>query len=143
VKSLGFRFVPALALAALATTASAFDAPAASPAPASPRIGIEPAAFDFGNVLAGGTVDKEFVIRNFGAADLTLASVTTTCGCTVAEGYAKTIRPGASTPLRVSLSVGGRPGRLQKSVLVKSNDPAKPNLEIKVEANVQARPAQK
>jgi hypothetical protein len=43
----------------------------------------------------------------------------------------------------VSLKVGDRPGRLQKSVLVKSNDPGKPTLEIKVEANVQPRPAQK
>jgi hypothetical protein len=59
----------------------------------------------------------------------------------VAEGYAKSIKPGASTPLRVSLAVGDRPGRIQKAVLVKSNDPAKPNLEIKVEATVQARAA--
>jgi hypothetical protein len=130
----------ALVAACGAASLSALDAPPASPAPA-PRILVEPATFDFGTVLAGRTVDKEFVIRNFGAAELTLASVTTTCGCTVANGYAKSIKPGASTPLRVSLAVGDRPGRIQKSVLVKSNDPAKPSLEIKVEATVQARAA--
>lgn len=129
----------ALLAASGAASVAALDAPA-TPAPA-PRITVEPAAFDFGTVLAGRTVDKEFVIRNFGSAELTLSSVTTTCGCTVAEGYAKSIKPGASTPLRVSLAVGDRPGRVQKAVLVKSNDPAKPNLEIKVEATVQARAA--
>jgi hypothetical protein len=126
-------------VAALAVSADALDAPTA-PTPA-PRIAVEPAQFDFGTVLVGRIVDKEFVIRNIGAAELTLTSVTPTCGCTVVDGYAKSIKPGGSTPLRVRLTASERPGRMQKAVLVKSNDPAKPNLEIKIEANVQARAA--
>ena len=136
-----------LALAALIAasgTAAAADASApASPATSAPRITVEPASFDFGSVFVGGTVDKEFVVRNFGSADLVLNSVVAACDCTVVEGYAKTIKPGASTPLRVRLEVGRYPGRVERSVLVKSNDPAKPSLEIKVAATVQPRPAAK
>jgi len=131
--------LPLAVLAALAVSAAALDAP---PAPAAaPRITAEPAAFDFGTVLAGRSVDKEFVIRNLGSAELTLSSVTPTCGCTVVDGYAKSIKPGGSTAMRVRLTASERPGRMQKAVLVKSNDPARPNLEIKIEANVQARAA--
>jgi hypothetical protein len=61
----------------------------------------------------------------------------TTCGCTVAKDYAKVVKPGGSTPLRVELQTRNASGRLARSVLVKSNDPSGRALEIKVEALVE------
>ena len=81
---------------------------------------------------------KEFLIRNFGDADLVLDSVTTSCGCTVAEGYSKVVKPGASTHLQVSLQTRTSVGKIQKSVLIKSNDATKGLYELKLEAIVAA-----
>jgi hypothetical protein len=103
---------------------------------------VEPASFAFGNVLPSRVVAKEFMIRNVGSAVLQIESVTTSCDCAVAEGYARSIRPGASTPLRVSVTLPGAAGRTVKSVLIKSNDPARPALEVKIEATVVARRSQ-
>jgi hypothetical protein len=125
-------------------TAVAEAQPPAAPAPAAatpgeraPRIAVEPAVFDFGRAQQEKTLEKEFTVRNLGNEDLVIESVSTTCGCTVAEGYSKVIKPGASTPLRVKLQTRTNFGRLSRSVLIKSNDPSGRPLELKVEATVE------
>jgi len=126
-------------LIAMALPAAAQDA-AAKPAPANaaaPRISVEPEGFDFGKAQQEKTLEKEFRIRNLGAADLVIEDVVTTCSCSVAEGYAKVVKPGGSTPLRVKLKTNNTFGRLVRSVIVKSNDPSGRPLEIKVEAQVE------
>ena len=105
-------------------------------APGGPRIAVEPSSFDFGKALTNKTLQKQFTIRNFGDADLVLESVTTSCGCTVAEGYSKVVKPGASTHLQVALQTRTSTGKMQKSVLIKSNDPGKGPYELKLEATV-------
>jgi hypothetical protein len=102
-----------------------------------PRIAVEPAVFDFGKAQQEKTLEKEFMVRNLGNEDLVIESVSTTCGCTVAEGYSKVIKPGGSTPLRVKLQTRTTSGRLSRSVLIKSNDPSGRPLELKVEATVE------
>jgi hypothetical protein len=112
----------------------------AKPPAAGPRITVEPPSFDFGKAVQNKTLQKEFAIRNLGTADLVLDSVTTSCGCTVADGYAKVVKPGASTHMQVSLQTRTSSGKLQKSVLIKSNDPAKGLYELKLEATVAPDP---
>ncbi|MCI0574119.1 MAG: DUF1573 domain-containing protein [Myxococcaceae bacterium] len=111
-------------------------APASPAAAVAPRIAVEPTVFDFGRVLQHKTVQKEFTIRNHGGAELVIERVSTTCGCTAALPASKVVKPGGSTPLRVSLETRGASGKLTRSVLVRSNDPARPSLELKVEATV-------
>jgi hypothetical protein len=101
-----------------------------------PRISVEPASFDFGNVLPGKDLVKEFSIRNFGNQDLVIENVATTCGCTVAKGYAKSIKPGARSPLVVTLRPTVSSGRFERSVLIKTNDPVNGRLEVKLLAMV-------
>jgi Protein of unknown function (DUF1573) len=136
------RAVTVAFLVALALPAAAQDA-AAKPTPAgaaAPRIAVEPEMFDFGKAQQEKTLVKEFRIRNLGAADLVIEDVVTTCGCTVADGYAKVVKPGGSTPLRVKLETRNTFGKLARSVLVKSNDPSGRPVEIKVEAQVERQP---
>jgi hypothetical protein len=111
------------------------DAPASSKA-AAPRIFVEPAAFDFGTLRPSKSVHKEFLVRNHGRAELLIESLSTSCGCTAALTESKTVKPGRSTPLRVTLTAPDEPGRLLESVLIKSNDPARPSFEVKLEATV-------
>jgi hypothetical protein len=116
----------------------AAPAPAADQAPArGPRIAVEPTVFDFGKAQQEKTLEKEFTVRNLGNEDLVIESVSTTCGCTVAEGYSKVVKPGSSTPLRVKLQTRTTFGHMSRSVLIKSNDPSGRPLELKVEATVE------
>jgi len=114
--------------------------PAASAPPApGPRIAVDPPSFDFGRTLPQKAVTREFSIRNFGDQDLVIENVSTSCGCTVADTLAKkVVKPGGSQPLRVTLTTPAGPGPITKSVVVRSNDPARPLLEIKLKTTVAA-----
>jgi hypothetical protein len=132
------RRVAAVAAAlVLATAAGAGDSPPA------PRIRVEPESFDFGNALPGRTLRKEFTIRNFGDAALELESVSTTCGCTAALAGTKRIEPGRSTPLRVTFQTRRFSGKIERRVLVRSNDPETPLLEVRLSATVAEGTAKK
>jgi hypothetical protein len=107
-----------------------------SPA-AGPRIRVEPVSFDFGRAAQNKILRKEFSIRNFGNQDLVVESVSTTCGCTAALLDSSVVKPGGTTPLRVSLETRAYRGHVVRSVMVKSNDPRTGLLEVKVEATVE------
>jgi hypothetical protein len=129
--------IPLLLALALAPVLRGEEAKKAPPAKG-PRISVEPASFDFGRALPHKTLEKEFSIRNFGSEDLLIENVSTTCGCTVAENsYAKVIKPGGSTQLRVRLETRDYRGRIERRVLIRSNDPAASLTELKVEVTVE------
>ena len=108
--------------------------------PGAPRIAVEPAAFDFGRVVPQRTLHRQFSVRNFGSADLDIERVTTSCGCTAALLDHKVVKPGGSAALRVSFETRNYTGKVTRSVLIKSNDPARPTLELKLEATVTPEP---
>ena len=124
---------------ALGATIIGADEKAAPKSPA-PKISVEPQSFDFGNALPEKTLEKQFRIRNFGDADLVIDRITTTCGCTAGllDDDSKVLKPGTSGQLRVRLQTRDYSGKVVRSVMVHSNDPAQELLEVKVEANVQA-----
>jgi hypothetical protein len=110
----------------------------ADDAPGGPRIRVEPETFDFGKALPGKTLRKEFTLRNFGNQELVLQGISTTCGCTAALAGEEKIAPGGSTSLRVTLETRSYKGRVERRVLVRSNDPQTPLLEIRVSVTVEA-----
>ena len=132
---------PRLALAAAALLALA--APVLAFAEDGPRLRVEPASFDFGRTLPGRTLRKEFTLRNLGDRDLVIEGVSTTCGCTAAVAGEKTVPPGRSTPLAVTLQTRDYRGRVERKILVRSNDAKNPLLEIAVQATVEPEPAAK
>jgi len=115
----------------------------AAEAPKGAKISIDPQSFDFGNALPNKTLSKEFVVKNLGGEDLRIEGVTTTCGCTVAEGYDKVVKPGGTTTLRVKLETRNYSGHVKRSVIVKSNDADAAVVEVSVTAEVQAAEASK
>ena len=123
-------------LALLATIAGAEEK-----TPAAPRIRVEPESFDFGKALPGKTLRKDFTLRNFGDAALVLESVSTTCGCTAALPVERRVEPGGSTLLRVTFETRRYSGRVERQVLVRSNDPKTPLVEVRVSATVAAAAA--
>jgi hypothetical protein len=127
----------ALAVVLLVSSAGAQDKGAKpEAAPKGPKIRVEPATFDFGKALPHKTLEKEFSLRNFGTEDLVIENVSTTCGCTAALMDSKLIKPGGTTPLRVSLETRDYSGKMERTILVRSNDPTAALLEIKVQVTV-------
>lgn len=108
-----------------------------------PSIRVEPEGFDFGKALPDKTLRKEFVLRNFGAGDLVIEDVKTTCGCTAAITAESRVPPGGSTRLQVTFETRSYVGRVERQVLVRSNDPKTPLLTVKVSATVEAPPAKR
>ena len=133
-----FLFVPVLMTGPVRSDEPSKPVPASPSAPG-PRIAVDPPSFDFGRTLPQKAVTREFSIRNFGDQDLVIENVSTSCGCTVADTLAKkVVKPGGSQPLRVTLTTPAGPGAITKSVVVRSNDPARPLLEIKLKTTVAA-----
>jgi len=125
-------------LAIVATVAVlAMAADAQEKTPSGPRIRVEPESFDFGKALPGKVLRKEFTIRNFGDAPLAIEGVSTTCGCTAALTAESRVEPGGSTSLRVTFETRSYSGRVERHVLVRSNDPKKPLLQVRVSATVE------
>lgn len=125
----------ALAVIAGVAAALAVAAPAVR-AEEGARLRIDPASFDFGRALPERTLRKEFTLRNLGDRDLVIGGVSTTCGCTAAVAGEKTIAPGRSTPLSVTLQTRDYRGRVERRVLVRSNDAKTPLAEIVVSVTV-------
>jgi len=108
-----------------------------------PRLRVEPPAFDFGRALPDRTLRKEFTLTNLGDRDLVIEGVSTTCGCTAAVAGEKTVAPGRSTPLAVTLQTRDYRGRVERRVLVRSNDGKTPLAEIVVSVTVAPPPSAK
>jgi hypothetical protein len=130
------RLLAALAAAALLSGAAGAEERAA----AGPRIRVEPEGFDFGRVLQDRTLRKTFTIRNFGDADLEIEGVSSSCDCTAAQPESTVVAPGGSTTLLVRLQTRRYSGRLERRVVVRTNDAKTPLLEIAVSATVEAKP---
>ncbi len=130
------RLRVALVLLAAAFALAGGSLPAAEEK-AAPRIRVEPDGFDFGKALPGKTLRKEFTLRNFGDAELVIEGVTTTCGCTAALTADTRVSPGGSTLLRVTLETRSYSGKLERQVLVRSNDTKTPLLAVRVSATVE------
>jgi hypothetical protein len=122
----------ALALVALVAAAGADE----KQAPA-PRIRVEPESFDFGKAQQGRTLRKDFTIRNFGDAVLVIEGVSTTCGCTAALAAQSRVEPGGRTVLRVTFETRTYSGKVERDVMVRSNDPKTPLAQVRVGATVE------
>lgn len=112
-----------------------------NPRLAVPELAASNYVLDFGEVtVEQGPVTKEVVIRNIGVKDLTISSVQTTCSCTTATVEPRTIPPGGEATLRVThdpqvmLSHGST--EIGHQVLIASNDPAAPWVEIDMSGTV-------
>jgi hypothetical protein len=97
---------------------------------AKPRIVCDQPTFDFGARDASEVVEHTFKLNNSGSMDLVISAIRPACGCTAANLTRQTIPPGESAELSTRLTLAGRSGELHKTILVESNDPANPALQL-------------
>jgi len=94
---------------------------------AQPKLSFDKLQHDFGKVNeSDGSVTYDFAFKNAGTAPLVIQNVTTTCGCTTPEWPKQPIRPGDTGFIKVGYDVKGRPGAIDRTITVHSNDPTSP-----------------
>jgi Protein of unknown function (DUF1573) len=105
---------------------------------AGPRIHVEPEGFDFGRVQPQRTLRKDFRLLNLGDRRLEISRISRSCACTRAVADETALEPGQSTSLHVEIETRDASGRIEQRVLVRSNDPKTPILEVRLRATVVA-----
>lgn len=91
-----------------------------------PRLVCDQPVFDYGTVDASTVVEHTFTIRNEGTLTLEISRVHASCGCTVANISSQQIPPGGESQISSRLSLQGRSGPQQKTIVIDSNDPDQP-----------------
>ncbi|MHC1697388.1 MAG: DUF1573 domain-containing protein [Geobacteraceae bacterium] len=96
------------------------------PAVAGPQLTFDKNVFDFHSVVQGKTVAHSFMFRNTGDAPATIARVSSSCGCTVANVSDKVIPPGKSGTIKATFNSSDFYGPVTKEVFVYLADQQKP-----------------
>lgn len=94
-----------------------------------PRISVDRTHILVPPIPKGEQQEVAFIISNAGNRSLEIANVQTTCGCTQATVDSSTIAPRGDTVLRLGVS---NSTQREAAIVVESNDPAQPALEIKL-----------
>jgi hypothetical protein len=102
-----------------------------------PVIDIAEKIKDFGTVAKGDKIKATFQVRNTGTAPLEIGQVRPTCGCTVAS-FDHSVAPGATGKIDAEVDTAGFSGPITKAVLVFSNDPTNPQVNLVIKADVKA-----
>jgi Protein of unknown function (DUF1573) len=87
---------------------------------------------DLGKLIAPGKVSGVFKFKNIGTALLELAQPDTSCGCTVAEVSQDKLAPGQSGQITYTINLDHATGQVQKEIMVHSNDPKTPEVDLTV-----------
>ena len=103
---------------------------------ATPKLVVEPPAFDFGEAPQGETVRHTFSFSNQGDEPLNIEKVKSSCGCTAALLSAKTLAPGESGELQANFDSTRFSGAVTKTISLYSNDPTQPVMQLQVKGIV-------
>lgn len=93
---------------------------------AGPAISFGSEVKDLGQVSGGQKLTVRFPFSNAGDGDLVVQDVRADCGCTeVSEGNGE-VPPHGRSEIVAVLDTTGAPGKKQRHILVRSNDPQRP-----------------
>ncbi|HEY6000160.1 MAG TPA: DUF1573 domain-containing protein, partial [bacterium] len=92
---------------------------------------------DLGSIVQGERPPCVFAFTNRGGADLRLLEVLPTCGCTTALTGRTVLGPGERGELRAVFDSSEFAGEVVKEIEVRSNDPARPSLTLRIRSLVE------
>jgi hypothetical protein len=104
--------------------------------PAAPRLTLSQDSWDFGAVWHPQGATLTLIVKNEGDAPLEISDVRTTCGCTLVETGRKSVPPGETTDIKVRYNSEGKQGHVESKVIISSNDPQRPTVEMKISGEV-------
>ena len=93
-----------------------------------PRIQMDEASFDFGEMQQGESVTHDFVLKNIGDANLIISTAKGSCGCTVPEWPKEPIAKAEEVTIKVTFNSAGKSGKQNKTVTLVTN--AIPNTKV-------------
>ena len=88
---------------------------------AAPILTLESSVYDFGDVQANSTTEREAEFTNTGESPLIIKSAKASCGCTVPEYSETPIAPGEKGSLKVSFKAPATNGKQTKTVTLTTN----------------------
>lgn len=100
-----------------------------------PKIELSKEVWELGEVWFGQTPKNTFTIKNIGDAPLKI-KVKGSCACTVPKLAKSVLQPGDSTDVSVTFNSVKRPGKVNTTVTVTSNDPARPKAQFRLNGQV-------
>jgi len=103
---------------------------------ATAKIALSQESWNFGEVWHPEGAALTLIVRNEGNAELRISDVRATCGCTLVEAGRKLIPPGESTEVKVRFNSEGKQDHIESKVIIESNDPVRPTVEMPIEGVV-------
>ena len=103
---------------------------------AAPKIQFKETEYDFEKVERGTKVTHYFEFKNVGDEPLHINQVRATCGCTAALATKKVLQPGETGKIRAQFNSRGYAGRITKRVIVKTDDPDNPVINLIITGEV-------
>jgi hypothetical protein len=100
-------------------------------------------AYDAGSIVKGSSAVAELVVRNLGDRPLTVASVSTSCGCTKAVLAPMVIAAGGEANLRVEYDSAAHEedmGFIERFIFISSDDPDENDARISFTVTVEPKP---
>ena len=91
---------------------------------------------DFGEMKQADHATHLFTFENRGTEPLTILDVEASCGCTAVAPVDSLILPGASSGIDVTFSSRDFEGDLVKVVVLRTNDPAEPRIDLTLRASI-------
>lgn len=92
--------------------------------------------YNWGEVrLKDSPLKAKIKLTNVGTEELIIQNVKPSCGCTTAPLDKDKLAPGDTSTLEVSMKIS-KGGRTMKNIRISSNDPDKPQENIRIQANV-------
>lgn len=129
IRNIMKRFLCLLLLALTGLTAMPVQA-------AGPKIVLDKADYDFGQVFEGQKVDHVFRFQNAGDAPLIIDRVRSSCGCTAALLSATSLAPGEVGEVRTSFDSNRFSGDVVKTIYLYSNDATQATTQFNMRGTV-------
>jgi hypothetical protein len=117
--------------------AAAAVAPAAAALAQPPSIVFEKETCELGSVVQGEQPACLFTFANAGDEDLRILEVQPSCGCTTALPGPSLLRAGERGGMRIVFDSENFAGEVVKEIEVRSNDPARPLVTLRVRSLVE------
>lgn len=110
----------------------------ASSAVAAPQLVLDQLEIDWGAIYSGEKREHRFILTNAGDEPLEIVKVHSSCGCTTAMATQQLIEPGEQAELTVQFNSKNFHGQVVKRVVITSNDPQQPKIQLHLKAKVQS-----
>jgi hypothetical protein len=108
---------------------------AVSAASEAPKAVFTEARFEFGQVMSGAIVERDFVIKNDGSAPLVIQKIAMTTPLLVTR-HTQEVAPGAEGTIHFKLDTTNLVGKFQGAIVVFLNDPALPRAPLAFEGTI-------